>query len=174
MLQRIRQFLAAITARVTDDNRSYVETWLTADEQKLFWQMNLPDQCHALRVAYTAASLAENRPDIDSRLLIRCALLHDVGKVKGDVSTMDKIVTVLAYAAAPDWARQWGRQGRGSCWQNVRHAFFIYFHHASISADMLADLSLHQEATIVAGHHKAPADNDPPELVILRQADDLN
>ena len=174
MLQRIRQFLAAITARVTDDNRSYVDTWLTADEQKLFWQMNLPDQCHALQVAYTAASLAENQPDIDRRLLIRCALLHDVGKRKGDVSTVDKIITVLAHAAAPDWASRWGRQGRGGPWQNVRHAFFIYFHHASLSAQMLTDLNLHQEAAVVARHHKAPADNDPPELVILRKADDLN
>ena len=174
MLQRVKQFIAALTARITAADRQLVSQELSLEESQLFWAMNLPDQRHALNVATTAMKLAGKWPTIDRQLLLRCALLHDVGKVKGDLSTFDKIITVLAYKAIPRWARSWGRYGRGNKLANVRHAFYIYFHHGDRSATMLRELGLDQEAAIVAKHHEAPVDDDPPELVLLRQADELH
>ena len=47
----------------------------------------------------------------------------------------------------------------------------VYFHHAEIGADLLEDLGFAAEAAVIRKHHKAPADDDPPELRILRMAD---
>lgn len=175
MVNRIKQVFAALTARITLEDKVFVSCYLNTAEQKLFWAMNLPDQRHVLNVAQTALQLAEQQQKIDRNLLVKCALLHDVGKVKGDVSTADKIITVMGHSFAPQWAKQWGRLGRGSKLDNMRHAFYIYYHHGERSASMLAAInSPPQLVDIVGKHHKAPADNDPLELVILRKSDDLH
>jgi putative nucleotidyltransferase with HDIG domain len=175
MISRIKQFLAALTAGISDSDRRFVNGRLSAREQTLFWQMNLPDQYHAVKVAYTALAMAENKGDADKAILERSALLHDVGKVKDDVSTADKIITVLAHKFMPQWARQWGRPGRGSRLDNIRHAFYIYFHHAERSADMLERIGTDRRIVeLVRKHHEAPAECDPPELAILRAADNMN
>ncbi|MEG6586378.1 HD domain-containing protein [Dendrosporobacter sp. 1207_IL3150] len=174
MLTRIRQVLSAFTAYINSKDKAFVGKYLTKAEQDLFWGMNLPDQRHSLNVAYTAIKLAEGSA-IDRILLIKCALLHDVGKVKGDVSTLDKIITVAAHMIAPEWAKNWGREGRGSKIDNLRHAFYIYFSHPAKSARFLLEAhSGQQVVSIVLQHHKTPAEQDPPELTILRDADNLH
>ena len=148
---------------------------LEESEQMLFLNMSLPDQRHALNVAQTALQLAAGREDIDKVLLLRCALLHDVGRQKGDVSTADKIFTVLLHKFAPRLALNWGREGRGGALQNLRHAVYIYFNHPARSAALLRAAAVEEKAAlIVSRHHKAPTAGEPPELALLRQADGLN
>lgn len=175
MINRVKQVISAVTAHITRTDKDFVITYLTFSEQKLFWSMNLPDQRHALNVAYTARKLALGRCDINLELLTKAALLHDVGKVKGDVSTIDKIVTVLADKIAPNWARQWGVMGRGSKLDNVKHAFYIYFHHAERSAEkLIASKTNAKIVALVAWHHQQDIGGDPDELKVLKEADDLN
>lgn len=175
MLKRIKQVVTALTATITEADRDFVGRELRPSEQQLFWNMNKPDQRHALNVAYTALHLAKNRTDIDRPLLIQCALLHDVGKVKGDVSTIDKITAVIAHKVAPHWVQKWAKEGRGSKVANLRHAFHTYFHHAGRSAAFLKQIGSSEAViAIVSHHHEKPAVHDVPELTLLREADDLN
>ncbi|SMC47686.1 HDIG domain-containing protein [Sporomusa malonica] len=164
-----------MTARITGQDRKFVARYLDAEQAMLFWQMNLPDQRHALNVAYTALELTAGDCTIDQKLLMKCALLHDVGKVKGDVSTVDKIITVILDKFAPCWARQWGRVGRGGKVANLRHAIYIYYNHAARGAAMLREIGVPElMAEIVSRHHAAPTSGEPAELQILRTADSLN
>lgn len=173
MANRVKQVIAALTAKITLEDKVFVSHYLTAAEQVLFWGMNLPDQRHVLNVAYTALQLAKEYEAIDCSLLVKGALLHDVGKIKGDVSTMDKIMTVMGHRLAPKWSKQWGRLGRGGRLTNLRHAFYIYFHHAQRSAAMLKAIGACPKLIeMVAKHHEAPAENDPLELILLRKADE--
>ncbi|MBP2626716.1 MAG: metal dependent phosphohydrolase [Firmicutes bacterium] len=175
MFNRVKQVVAALTAHITSEDKDFIKEYLNAAEQKLFWGMNLPDQRHVLNVAQTALQLAQHQQLIDINLLVKCALLHDVGKIKGDVSTIDKIITVMGHKLSPRWVKQWGRLGRGSRVDNIRHAFYIYFNHAQRSAAMLKEIGSNpQIVEIVAKHHEAPADYDPLELVILRKSDQLH
>lgn len=175
MFNRIKQVVAALTAKITDDDRVFVSRYLTKAEQVLFFGMNLPDQRHVLNVAYTALQLARQQQNVDINLLAKCALLHDVGKVKGDVSTYDKIMTVIGHTLFPKQAKKWGRMGRGTRLENIRHAFYIYYHHARRSAEMLKEIGTPSQVTeIIAKHHETPADYDPLELVLLRRSDDLH
>lgn len=175
MWKRIQQVYSAITAKIEPKDRHFIQEHLNEKEQKLFWQMNLPDQRHVLNVAYTALDLAHGRPEVNQALLLKCALLHDVGKVKGDVSTMDKVITVVVHAFAASWAKKWGCYGRGNKVKNLRHAFYIYYHHPERSAAMLGEIQTERAVIeIIAKHHKTPAEQDPPELVLLRAADDMH
>lgn len=174
MIQRVKQVVAAFAATIAYGDRQFVSSHLSEREEALFWAMNLPDQRHALNVAYTAIDLTGDVPHINKELLIRCALLHDVGRKKGDVSTGDKIAAVLCHSLAPRWMKSWARPGRGSKIANLRHAFYTYLHHASRSAEMLQALGLTAEAAIVACHHQMGFPGEAPELTILRKADDLN
>lgn len=175
MLNRVKQVFAALTAKITDNDRSFIAEQLNQQEQILFWGMNLPDQRHSINVAYTAIKLAMGQPRINSAVLIKTALLHDVGKVKGDVSTVDKIITVIAHKLNGKWAEQWGRLGKGNKLKNLRHAFYTYFHHPQRSALLLTAINEDPLVVeIVSRHHKAPAETDPPELCILRRADNMH
>jgi putative nucleotidyltransferase with HDIG domain len=175
MLNRIKQFFSAVTAKITGPDREFVDKSLYGDEKALFFGMNVPDQRHALNVAYTALDLAQKGESVDRRLLVRCALLHDVGKVRGDVSTFDKVITVLAQHFAPDWAKKWGRYGRGGRLDNLRHAFYTYYHHAERGAQLLTAVgSEPQLISIILRHHELPAAIEASELKLLRQADSLN
>lgn len=174
MLKRVKQVLSAITAKIKEEDRQFIDFNLTKREQKLFWAMYLPDQRHALNVCYTALILAKDNPGADLQKLVKCCLLHDVGKVYGDIGTIDKIIVVLSQHFIPEKAARWSALGKGDPIQNLRHAFYIYFHHARRSRDKLLALGLVELADIVSKHHEAPAGNDPLELRILRQADDQN
>ena len=174
MLNRIKQFIHAIFASITAEDRLFVSQQLSDKESRLFWHMNLPDQRHTLNVAYTCLRLAKDDQAVNMALLLKCALLHDVGKVKGDVSTADKVMTVLAHKFFPVWSKNWGRMGRGGKIENLRHAFYIYFYHAARGANMLRDIGDDAIAEIIAKHHDAPLPDDCQELKLLRTADNLN
>lgn len=173
---RVKQFWAAITARVTQEEAEWVAHRLTEAEARLFWRMNLPDRQHTIRVARTALRLAdEEAQEVDRVLLVKAGLLHDVGKVQGDVSTMDKVLTVLGHKFAPRMMRSWGREGRGNKIDNLRHACYVYFHHPQRGADFLRRIG-EEEALLelVLHHHDRPTDGDSVLLDLLRRADELH
>ncbi len=167
VIKRIKQFFRAISAKLTIDDKKYISTHLSPKEQKLFFAMDVVDQYHSIRVAYTIERFViEDSQGIDKEFLIRCALLHDIGRVKGDMSTFGKVFVVLISAVSKNFADKLERNGN--------HMIYIYRHHAEIGAKKLQDIGLYREAKIIAKHHSPPSDDDSRELKLLRIADDKN
>ena len=169
MIGRVRQFLLAAAARVSKEDREYVERSLPLELRRLFFAMSVPDQCHALRTARCAEKLTAGLPEsVDAAFLTRCALLHDIGRKKGDLGTIGKSFAVLFAALCPERAHAYGEDGgEGLLSKKMR----VYFHHAEIGADMLENLGFSAEAAIIRRHHEVPAEDDPPELRLRRKAD---
>lgn len=164
---RILQFVRAITARISVDDGKYISAHLNAEEQKIFFAMSVPDQFHSLRTAYTIERLViEDKRGVNREFLIRCALLHDVGRKKGDLTIAGKVFVVLVTTFAPKFAERLEINGN--------HALYIYHHHAEIGARKLQQIGLFKEAKIIAKHHAPPKSDDPPELKLLRLADNAN
>lgn len=164
---RILQFVRAVTARVTVDDGKYLSAHLNADEQKIFFAMSVADQVHSLRTAYTVERfIIEDKRGVDREFLIRCALLHDVGRRAGDLTIVGKIFTVLITTLAPNFAERLEINGN--------RALYVYHHHAEIGARKLQQIGLFKEAKIIAKHHAPPKPDDPPELKLLRLADNAN
>ena len=179
MIQRIRQFVRASRAHVSDEERRYVEQHLPSEAQPLFFAMDEIDQCHALNVARTATELANHLPSglaLDRDLLLRVALLHDAGRRRGDMGIWGKVLAVLAHHFFPQESRAWARErrnSRGFCaW--LRHVLYVYYHHAAIGAELLRGIGMEREARIVALHHLPQREDDVPELRLLREADERN
>ena len=169
MMKRIRQFFHAVFAKVSAEDKLFLNQNLDKSQQALFFGMSVPDQCHALRTARTAIALAEK---LDLPLLTRCALLHDVGRRDGEFGIFWKCFAVLFADLFPSQAQAYGEGAHGD---GVLHRKMrVYYHHAEIGADMLLREGFAAEAEIVRRHHKAPAEDDPPELRILRMADEMN
>ena len=167
IIKRAKQFFRAISAKINKDDQKYIASHLSPEQQRLFFAMDIVDQYHSLRVAYTIERIAiEGKQGIDREFLIRCALLHDIGRVKGDMSTAGKVFVVLISAFMPKFADELELKGS--------HLLYIYRHHAEIGAKKLQDIGLYKEAKIVAKHHSKPTEDDPRELKLLRIADDKN
>ena len=174
-LGRAGQFLRAVGARVTSEDMAFMEAHLPREARPLFLAMHVADQRHALNVAYTALELAREAQGIDRELLLRCCLLHDVGRVKGAMDVWGKVWTVLAdkLLSREAWAALERRQA-DHFWQRPGLALYVYRCHPEMGAEKLAALGLEREAELVRLHHSPERPADPEELKLLRRADALN
>lgn len=167
IFRRARQFFRALTAAISIDDEKYIMAHLNAAEQKLFFAMSEVDQYHSLNVAYTIERLViEDKQGIDREFLIRCALLHDIGKADARLTIRAKVFNVLVTTFAPKIADRLELSGNRS--------IYIHRNHAELGARKLQKLGLFHEAKIIARHHSQPRDDDPRELKLLRIADDEN
>ena len=179
MLKRVRQFVRAVTAKIRPQDIVYVRRHLSAAGQELFWRMALYDQRHALNVAYTAEKLAreKNFSSAELNFLLRCALLHDVGKQHGDMGISGKIAAVLADKVAPRTAQKFARaEGNFTCsiLRRWRRILRVYYEHPTIGAAKLVAVNLTAEAAVIRRHHAPATPVDSPTLTLLRQADEFN
>ena len=167
ILKRAKQFYRALTADITIEDEKYLMQHLNAEEQKLFMQMGLIDQFHSLNVAYTIERMViQGKQGIDREFLIRCALLHDIGKINFKASVWDKIFAVLVTTFFPRLADKLELRGN--------RAIYIYRNHAELGGQKLQKMGLFQEAKIIARHHSPPREDDSKELKLLRLADEEN
>ncbi|SHE74079.1 HD domain-containing protein [Schwartzia succinivorans] len=169
MAGRLYQFYRAVTASLTEADRQYVEMYLPAEAQKLFWNMSTADQYHALHVAYTALEIAKSE-ECDSDLLRRSALLHDVGRVNGSMNVWEKSIAVIIAGCFPDFARR--QAGKNNGW--LSGLFHVYFFHPQIGEKMLREIGMDKEADMISRHHDRNLSERSIELKILQLADSKN
>ncbi|WP_298594233.1 HD domain-containing protein [uncultured Mitsuokella sp.] len=141
----------------------------------MFYAMHRSDQVHAINVARTALEIAKEYPrEVNRTLLLRVALLHDVGRRKGDLDIWGKVFAVLAMKFFPCIAEHLMQARKGTILYRFGHALYVSKCHAAIGAGQLREMRLLTEASIVARHHLPPDDHDAAELIILRMADERN
>ncbi len=58
-MNRVKQFVRAITAHIDSKDRKYISIHLDDMEQDFFYAQIMQDLCHALNVAYTGVTLYE-------------------------------------------------------------------------------------------------------------------
>ena len=174
MIRRIKQFYFACRAEIKDEDFKIIEENLTLEEQKLFLNMSIQDQFHSIKVFNTIVKIAKEYENVDVITLKKLALLHDVGRKDKDLSTFDKIITVLLYNFCPEIARNIAKFGRGNKIKNIRHAIYIYLNHPEIGAMLIKNLGNNNIAEIVAKHHQKFDVNESLELYILKRADNEN
>lgn len=174
-MNRAGQFLHAVGAKPGPEDMKYIGRYLPLRGQELFFRMHPADQCHALRVARTAETLADGEADpSDREFLVRCALLHDVGRRKEDMGIWGKVAAVLIHSLAPEAAKRWALGGAERGAFPLRHVMYVYYHHPLIGAGLLEEAGFPDEAVVVAAHHDPQKENDSSVLRILRQADEMN
>lgn len=135
----------------------FAEGWLRPAEYRLYRGMDVRDREHACRIAHR---LLTRSPDVDE-VLVRAALLHDVGKSTRPYNPLYRILTHL-YAPSRVAAEPRYRGLRGA-WQVRRH-------HHRYGADMiLAGGGTREVAELVERHHRPGGD---PNAELLKSLDD--
>lgn len=179
MFYRIKQFVTGVMAHgPNSEEKARIEKILSPKAKELFYAMNRADQRHSLRVMYTAEKLwADSANWLDSEefsLLLRCCLLHDIGR-GSRMGPVRKSWAVILDKLQPIWSR---RHGRCDSKSYIRGLLYRYYHHGKISGEMLSAIGMSQEARIVSRHHKKSSvgltEKEAFVLNILRQADSLN
>jgi hypothetical protein len=160
-VSRVRQFLAAVRARVSDDEMAILEQHLAPSQRDLFQKMSPIDQRHCLAVFNNLLRQGHSDPD-----LLRAALLHDVGK-KG-IRLWHRVAGVLLDTFWPVLLEKLAVNHP----QNWLYGFYIYRHHADLSAE-LAERSGCSPSVVelIRGHH-TPSENE--QAKVLWDADRLS
>ena len=178
MRQRIRQFIQAVFGRLNAEGHTFIRAYLSIPEQRLFYAMHEADQLHAFRVALTAKALYAKQARNDSDeyiLLIRCSLLHDVGRVKGDADIWGKVLAVLFHRFIPFLIPYFIRKkDAGSVFGRIGRALHVHISHPYIGADKLRAIGAAHVAEIIQHHQKKAAPEDSLVLSLLKAADARN
>lgn len=176
MNQRVKQLFWAFSAHKAKIDWNWVGEQLSSTELELFMKMDPVTRYHAFRVAQTALKLIESSPpSIDKGLLLKGALLHDMGKEQGDISVWDRVLFVAANTLFPRLSGRFAKAGQGSFLQNLRHGFYVHFEHPQKGARLAGRANLSPDLIkLIEDHHLPAKPDDPVELTILRQADEAN
>ena len=128
-----RAILAAGGAPEDPADRAWVMAILTQQELALWNEQPEYDRRHAVRVAKRVERrLARTRYGGDTRWL-SAALMHDVGKIRSDLSLRERVVATLASKfVGVATARRWARSAAG-----LKRRIGLYLIHADLGAELI-------------------------------------
>lgn len=125
MLYRVKQFFKALSAKVTMDDKKIVCNFLDEEERKLFYSLPEYEQAHCIRVAKEIISSSTISGE-KQRVIIRAALLHDIGKLAGGLNIITKSIMVLLDRSMPNFIRHFQRLKMVDTYYNHPDKAFIY------------------------------------------------
>lgn len=140
---RVAQVWRLLRRRPSDEEAAWVRARLTRPEQALFFAQESGDQAHAIEVARRL----EAQGGVDE-ILVRAALLHDVGKAPG-VALPYRVLLVLLERLAPGRLRALSPDRHGLLAPLARAA-----HHPEIGARYAAAAGCAPEVVALIRHHQ--------------------
>nr|WP_315988679.1 HD domain-containing protein [Desulforamulus aquiferis] len=133
--------------------------------------MDRPTQTHCVRVAQTCLKLATQHK-VNIELLVKAALLHDIGKPANVIKTFHRIIIVLTSTLVPKLSKHLINQHSDF---QLYKAFHAHYCHPATGANIARMSKLPGEMVyLIENHHHKSRPNDSLELQLLQQADDLN
>lgn len=162
MIYRVKQFVAALTAKMTAEDTDFVKSYLNKKEQELFFQLRVYEQAHCLHVAQGMMMQDEHLKAEDKHELIRMGLLHDIGKIKYPLNPIEKSIIVVLDKLTKGKIKQMKQLKMVKC----------YYEHAQIGCQLLSEIGDYEAEFLLAikNHHEPSAQNEKARL--LKKCDD--
>ena len=152
-------------------DKDFIHLHLDDRGQFLFFQMDRSDQRHALAVAKAVLAKRGYQTGLPVEPLVQAALLHDIGKIEGDLPPLKRLLVGLIRRLAPGLRAKLAKRLGGS----LERAFYVDLNHAKRGAYMARAFGVSPEvASIIRSHHDAPQAGEPKILTYLREADGRN
>ncbi|MZP28539.1 HDIG domain-containing protein [Heliobacterium undosum] len=95
ILYRCRQVLQAWQPRFSKEELVWADAFLTPEERAVFLEMAPADRRHALDVAHLCHRASGELSPEAQQLLLKAALLHDMGKRNASIGLVHRILYVL-------------------------------------------------------------------------------
>ncbi|MGL5347023.1 MAG: HDIG domain-containing metalloprotein [Peptostreptococcaceae bacterium] len=166
--KRVKQFYINITDKMSKSDYEYVKNILKYDELELFKKLLKSEQKHSVRIAKDIEAIIDNRKITDDEilnnkeLLIKTALLHDVGKSIKRINVIDKSIIVILNKLTKGNLKKLKISKKVQC----------YYNHSEYSYEMLKKLNESSEIlNIVKSHH---SNSDDKLVLFFKGIDDKN
>ena len=157
--------------RLRKADRQLAESYLEEAGLFLFNQMSYADQKHAVNVGRYLLSAKVDTTGADLKLLIKAALLHDVGKVKGEISWWNRLIVGVIRRCFPKLRQKRAKRGE----KGLNHALYVDLTHPDRGAYMAQSLGIDSKVVSLIKHHHDPLNEQVSlELVLLQAADAKN
>jgi putative nucleotidyltransferase with HDIG domain len=164
-----------LISRLSDADIAFIREYLPKQEQILFYTLPAFDQKHSLNVAYTLRDWLGRRPKLRPDKLYRTALLHDAGKARSRLRLRDRVAqTLMFYLLGPlaNYLADRGSLEHPAYWRRILYAGK---YHSRTGAMLARELKTEEGIIyLIEHHHDREREDEPKELTILREADELN
>jgi putative nucleotidyltransferase with HDIG domain len=168
-IYRVKQFLKAISAKITEEDLKLVNQFLSHSEIELFNKLPVYDRKHCINVAKdimnetTEEKFNKYNKEISYRTLIKAALLHDIGKLYKTLNPIDKSILVLLNKATKSKLKNY---------KGLKKVH-VYYNHGEEGYKLLKDKDYDNKfLDIIKNHHSK--DIDCPYVKIIKKYDDKN
>jgi putative nucleotidyltransferase with HDIG domain len=162
-LYRVKQFYWSITSRVSAKDEEFIKEYLNAQEICLFQKLPDYEKMHAIKVAKDVEKLY-NGEEERKVILMKAALLHDIGKASHRLTPVNKSVIVILDSIS---------SGRIKKYDNIKK-INVYYNHADIGYNMLKKFGYEERFLyLIKNHHNDNIIGDK-ELDILKKCDSRN
>lgn len=166
--KRVKQFYINVTDTMNKEDYDYVEKILNKEEVDLFKKLLKSEQKHSLRIAkeieYNIDNKMINNEEIlkNRDIIIKAALLHDVGKTRKKLNVIDKSIIVILNKLTKGELIKLEKSKKVQC----------YYKHSEYGYEILKDkIDNKLILNIVKNHHN----NDCDEIVeFFKKIDDDN
>lgn len=139
MRYRIKQFIRGIFARITSEDRAFIQIYLSQEEALLFQSLRVGEQRHSLNIAYNCLEESPNNP-----VLIKAALLHDVGKINSNLTLIHKSLVVLVLKLPiPE----------GILPGFIQKSLYYKRQHPNLGAEILENIGTEASVVFLTRHH---------------------
>ncbi|MEG1411838.1 MAG: HD domain-containing protein [Terrisporobacter sp.] len=170
-IKRIKQFyigLKSIFKPIKEEEVEFCKSHLSTVEYNIFDSSYKYDKKHSIRVAKSVQKLSmeRNLNNKEVNLLVKSALLHDVGKINSRITIIDRIALVLLNKIL-------GEKIKESNFKKV----IVYYNHPEMSYNMLKNkINDEKLLYIIKNHHNNinSCDRYKEELSILIKCDEDN
>ncbi|KRQ86473.1 hypothetical protein ABG79_01679 [Caloramator mitchellensis] len=156
-MYRISQFFQAVFAKLERDDIVFVNTYLSERERGLFFRLPKSEQVHSIRVAKDVLNASLDCECYDV-LLIKAALLHDIGKIGSGLNPITKSIMVILDKILKDKLKRY---------KNIRIVKH-YYDHPEIALEYLENDNRYLKF-LIKNHHNY--DVRDKKLQLLQHAD---
>lgn len=171
----IKRFFGLWNPKLTPMDIELVESYLDDAGKFLFFQMSQADQLHSISVAKIVISEAGFIRGLNHQALVKAALLHDVGKVEGELSFFSRLAAGTIRRINPNWRNKLAVNSRKPFWGKIRYGFYVDMIHPARGSHMAKIFGIDDLVVKLIRHHHDPPSNDQaPELTWLQMADSRN
>ena len=151
---------------------NWIKEYLSQQEYELFIQMDAGDQIHSLHVAELCRESLQFHPEADECIIMRAALLHDIGKIGARLGLGFRTFWVLGHKLAPWLMDRIAKRSTNTKPGTLRYRMYLQFFHSQIGADMMRKIGVEEEvAILIEGTAETESPSNPLPLRILNAAD---
>ncbi|MDR5588937.1 MULTISPECIES: HD domain-containing protein [Clostridium] len=146
MLYRIKQFILGVLSYFEDDDIDFINRYLSIEEKNLFMKLSKPDRIHSFRVCKEAILMGKDYDTVDEFKMAKCALLHDIGKVKISLNIIEKGTVVIINKVTMGNFLKYNKYGR----------ITKYYNHPAIGKELLENINFKDKEILycIENHHK--------------------